>query len=216
MKLLRNSLLSLSLLTFAATAYAGPAPKGPAVIQPAPEPVGGPYVTIAGGALWLHDADVNGADIEFDTGFSVLAAVGYAFGNGLAVEVESGYMEADFQGHADYLGQHVDFDGEFRQVPIMANVLYHMDITDKLGFYIGGGAGIVWSETEVESVQGLPFSASYDDWEFALQAKAGLCFHINEAASVNIGYRFIHVNDAIGGSDDSKGHVLEGGFTYRF
>ncbi|MEZ0387079.1 MAG: hypothetical protein ACAI34_08440, partial [Verrucomicrobium sp.] len=89
---LRNSLLALTslALTAASSSFAGPvATSSP--VPPAPAPAeGGFYFSIHGGALWLEDAGAYGLNLDFDTGFSVLGAVGYSFGNGLAVELESG------------------------------------------------------------------------------------------------------------------------------
>jgi opacity protein-like surface antigen len=220
MKLLRNSFLALLGLAMVATTQAGTytSSKGVVAPTPAPAPVGGPYLTVMGGALWLEDASYGPFDLDFDTGFSVLGAVGYAFGNGLSVELESGYLSVeDAEVHVRGLGD-FDVDGEFRQVPIFANVLYTVDVTDKVGVYVGAGAGIVWSEAEVESVGGDAFfnAESDSEWNFAAQAKAGVTFHITQAASLNIGYRFMYGQDAIAGYDDSFGHVLEGGLTIRF
>lgn len=225
MKLLRNSFLALLGLAMAASVQAGPvvSSKGPVIQQSPPAPVGGPYVSIAGGALWLDDASAFGVDLDFDTGFSVLGALGYSFGNGLSVELESGYLGVD-SGEASFRGLDFDVEGEFHQVPIFANVLYTVDVTDKVGIYVGGGAGIVWSDSEVDSIDGVSEVLGYDlsdieggdEWNFAAQAKAGVSFHLTEAASLNIGYRFFYGHDAIGGLDDSIGHILEGGLTVRF
>jgi opacity protein-like surface antigen len=215
MKILRNSFLALLGTAMIGVSYAGPV-MTPSV-GPAPAPVGGPYVSIAGGALWLDDASAHNVDLDFDTGFSILAALGYGFGNGLAVEIESGYQEVN-DAEVSAFGLHADVDGEFRQVPILANVVYTIPVSDAVGIYIGAGAGIIWSDAEIDSVGGLrnlDFDAE-DEWNFAAQAKAGLSFNISDNASVNIGYRFIYGKDAVGGLDDSIGHVLEGGFTLRF
>ncbi len=215
MKILRNSFLALLGLTLTSAGFAGtPAP----MVTQAPAPQGGPYITISGGALWLNDADIFGANLEFDTGFSVLGALGYSFGNGLAVEIESGYTQVD-GGELSFRGLHADIDGEFRQVPILANVVYTADVTDNIGFYIGAGAGIIWSDAQVDSIGGLNLRGLGnvgDEWNFAAQAKAGVAFKLSEAASLNVGYRLLYGQDAIGGADDSLGHILEGGLTFRF
>ncbi|RBP38490.1 opacity protein-like surface antigen [Roseimicrobium gellanilyticum] len=220
MKLLRNSFLALLGLAMVATSQAGTYTSSKGVVAPTPAsaPVGGPYLSLAGGALWLDDASAFGVDLDFDTGYSILGAVGYAFGNGLSVELESGYLGVeDAEVHVPGLGN-FDVDGEFRQVPIFANVLYTVDVTDVVGIYVGGGLGVIWSEAEVESVGGDAFFSgeSDSDWNFAAQAKAGVTFRVTEAASLNIGYRFLYGQDAVAGYDDSIGHILEGGLTIRF
>ncbi|WP_009962374.1 outer membrane protein [Verrucomicrobium spinosum] len=215
MKIVRNSLLAWASLTLAASSFAG-TPVSPPPAPPEPAPAGGLYFSLNGGALWLQDSGASGVNLDFDTGFSVLGAVGYSFGNGLAVELESGYLGVD-GGEGSFRGRSFDVDGEFRQVPIFANAVYTVDLTDRLGVYIGGGIGIVWSEAEIDSVAGynLDFTSS-DEWNFAAQAKAGLTFKVTDAASLNVGYRYYYGQDAVGCLDDAQGSVLEGGITIRF
>jgi opacity protein-like surface antigen len=215
MKTLRNSFLALLGLTFAATVHAGP------IVTPqTPPPESGhtPYVTIAGGALWLEDASASGVNLDFDTGFSVLAAVGFRWDYGLAIEVESGYMQVD-SAEFSFRGIHGDVDGEFKQVPLMVNAIYHLPLTDRLTVYVGAGSGLVWSDASVDSVAGINvsgFADAEDEWNWAAQTKAGLSFQVCPEATLNIGYRLFYGKDAIAGFDDSWGHVLEGGFTWRF
>ncbi|HSI63835.1 MAG TPA: outer membrane beta-barrel protein [Candidatus Saccharimonadia bacterium] len=221
MKLLRTSFLALIGLAMVATSQAGTIVSGKGAVAPgpAPAPVGGPYLSLAGGALWLDDASAFGVDLDFDTGFSVLGAVGYAFGNGLSVELESGYLGVeDAEVHVSGFGS-FDVEGEFRQVPIFANVLYTVDVTDVVGVYVGAGAGVVWSEAEIDGVNGFDLPndiESSSEWNFAAQAKAGLTFRVTDAVSLNVGYRFFYGSDAVGGYDDSIGHIAEGGITIRF
>jgi opacity protein-like surface antigen len=216
MKTLRNSFLVLLGLTMVATSNAGTPISSPP--PPAPAPVGGPYLSLAGGALWLDDASYGPVSLDFDTGFSILGALGYSFGNGLSVELESGYLGVDSaEVHLRGYGS-ADLDGEFRQVPIFANVLYTVDVTDVVGLYVGGGAGVVWSDAEIDGINGFGFDDVDlgDQWNFAAQAKAGVSFRITDAASLNVGYRFFYGKDAVGDLDDSIGHILEGGVTIRF
>ncbi len=215
MKILRNCFLALAGLAMAATTQAGtPLPPPPAPPAPA---VGGPYLTLHGGALWLEDASISGVNLDFDTGFSITAALGYSLGNGLAFELESGYLQVD-SAEASFRGFDFDVEGDFRQVPILVNVVYNLDLNDRLALYVGAGAGVVWSDVDIDSVGGfnIPGDVSADQWNFAAQAKAGVSFKLSEAASLNVGYRFLYGRDALGDVEDSESHVLEGGFTFRF
>jgi opacity protein-like surface antigen len=217
MKKLRSSFLALAGLAFVATAHAGTTTLPPSPIVETTTP-GNLYFTVAGGALWLQDVDNSGINVDFDTGFSVLGAIGYKFDYGLSIELESGYMQADLGGVSVH-GAHADLDGQFEQVPIMVNAVYWAPISDRLSFYIGAGTGIVWSQTSVDHVGHLDVSGlglEDSDWNFAAQAKAGLSIKVCPQGSLNIGYRFFWGNDAVAGFDDSLGHVLEGGFTWWF
>jgi opacity protein-like surface antigen len=219
MKVANKSLLALASVAFAATAYAGPVASPSPAPESAPLSQGGFYFSAQGGALWLDDVGAYGANLDFDTGYSILGTLGYALGNGLAFELESGYMSVE-SGTATGYGLTGEVDGEFRQVPIIANVVYNIDVTDRLAFYVGAGAGVVWSEAELDS--GEAYGLSYrgvksdSEWNFAAQAKAGLSFKVSQAASVNIGYRYFYGADAFVGVDDAQGSILEGGFTIRF
>ena len=215
MKTLRNGFLALLGLAFAATVHAGPVVT---TTHTEAAPSGGPYLTVAGGALWLDDASAFGVDLDFDTGFSVLAAIGYKFDYGLAIELESGYMQVD-SAEFSFHGFHGDVSGEFEQIPIMVNAIYHLQLADRLSVYIGAGTGIVWSDASVDNVAGFDVSGladAEDDWNFAAQAKAGISYEVCPQGSLNIGYRLFYGNDSIAGLDDAWGHVLEGGFTWKF
>ena len=214
MKKLRTSFLALIGLAFVATAHAGPTLPPPTVVETSTP--GTLYFSLAGGALWLDDASSSGVDLDFDTGFSIMAAVGYKIDYGLAIEIESGYMQADL-GEASFQGLHADVDGEIEQVPIMVNAIYWLPLSDRCSFYVGAGTGIVWSKTTVDHVGSVNTSGlEDDDWSFAAQAKAGLSFKVCTQGSLNIGYRFFYGNDAVGGFDDSLGHIAEAGFTWWF
>jgi len=215
---LKHTFLSLLLpLALATSATAGEtAAASSSVIEPAPAPAGGPYFGVAGGALWLQDVSLGPVDAEFETGFAVIGTLGYALGNGFAVELESGYAESDIDRvELGFLSG--ELEGDYKQVPIFANFVYTADLSDRFGLYVGAGAGAIYSEVETEILGGQ------DDWSFAFQAKAGASFKLTQALSLNIGYRFLFgvdaINYAVGpysAEDDALSHVLEGGLTFRF
>jgi opacity protein-like surface antigen len=215
MKKVRTCFLGLIGLAFVASAYAGPVAPPSTVVEQTSTP-GALYFTVAGGALWLEDASDSGVNLDFDTGYSIMGALGYKIDYGLAIELESGYMQAD-SGNVSFHGLHAHVDGKFEQVPIMVNAIYWAPLSDSVSLYIGAGSGIVWSKSSVDHVGGVHVSGlENDDWNFAAQAKAGVSFKVCPNASLNIGYRFFYGHDAVGGLDDSLGHVLEGGFTLWF
>lgn len=210
---LKFSLLCIALATVAASATAGEfrSVPPPVSITPSPGHIG-PYLTLQGGALWLQDASLGPVDVEFDVGFSAIGTFGYAFGNGFALELESGYAQSDVD-QVKFGRLSGDFEAEYKQIPIMANAVYLAELTDRFGLYVGAGAGTIWSEFDSDDFEGE------DSWNFAFQAKAGASFKITEAASFNVGYRLLYGVDAFsieGAEDDSISHVVEAGFTIRF
>jgi opacity protein-like surface antigen len=217
MKKIRSSFLALLGLAFVTVAHAGPT-LPPSVVETETSTPGNLYFTVAGGALWLQDASESGVNLDFDTGYSIMGALGYKMDYGLSIELESGYMQAD-SGQVSFHGLHADVDGTFEQVPVMVNAIYWAPLSDSVSLYIGAGTGIVWSHSKVDHVGGVnvsDFDLDHDDWSFAAQAKAGVSIKVCPQASLNIGYRFFWGNDAVGGFDDSLGHVVEGGFTVWF
>ena len=188
--------------------------KGP-VVTPAPEPVAGPYLDVSAGPLWI--SDIN--DIGFDTGWTANGEIGWDFGNGLRVGVQGGYGNADLEEvNYHYRGFHIHGDGEIDLIPVMANVSYTRSLMGDLSFYVAGGAGALYTNTDTEfdvRRAGLRIgdSGESDDWNFALQVRAGLAWQVCPTSTLNVGYRYIH---AFLEDDDLSAHVLEGGFAWKF
>ena len=147
----------------------------------------------------------------FDTGWSVTAAFGVNLGNGLSVELESGYFEADVEGFEDEtefaLGSLV---GDITMVPILANVKYTAPVTSLFNFYVGAGIGTLYSESSVDIG---PFSAGSKDWDFGFQGFAGISIPMSEILTFDAGYRFLANGFSNG---DIRSHSVEAGITFRF
>jgi opacity protein-like surface antigen len=210
-----TTLAALAATALAATsALAGVAPApAPPPYTPAPSPVGGPYLDISAGPLWISDI----GNAEFDTGWGINAEIGYALGNGLSFGFSGGYGTADLDvGSLDVPGRgSISFSGELETIPLLGTINYSFPITGSLSGYIGAGAGVLYVDGDSSvTVRGRTFgSVSEDEWNFALQGRAGLSFALSENASLNIGYRYIH---GFFSDDDYKGQMAEGGFTIRF
>jgi opacity protein-like surface antigen len=188
----------------AGTEYSSKAPIAP----PPPPPVdSGPYLEITGGALWLQGV----GDVDFETGWGINGEIGWRFPFGFSVGLNSGYYNADIE---SFKIHDVRIDGDLDLVPVMANATYRVTLVDRLSFYVGGGAGVMYSNLDVSaSGHGAKFEGSEDGWDFAIQGRAGLAYDICPHGSITVGYRYIR--DFIGG-DDISGHVLEGGFLFKF
>jgi opacity protein-like surface antigen len=195
------------LLIITASTFGGtPAPSAPAPDVSSSD--AGWYFGLNGGALWLDDASIGRADVEFDTGWGAHGVLGYNYGNGLSAGLSAGYLGGEF----DSTG----VSGDLHMVPITVNGSCTMRLIENLHFYIGAGLGVAWSELDLTSVGGRRIDASTDDWNFVWQARAGFAYLISDALSVNIGYRFVNVLDGVGGFDDARGHMAEAGLKFRF
>ncbi len=157
------------------------------------------YVGIEGGANWVDDNDGFVAfstgfftvpdTISFDTGWSVLATVGYGFDKNWRLELEGGYRSNDVDLLSTFFASTTS-SGDLTQISLMANVLFDVPLTDRLDFTIGAGAGAVYSEF------GGPFASSDDsDTNFAYQGIAGLSYAVTDRLDLTLTYRYLHVND---------------------
>ncbi|MGB3470951.1 MAG: P44/Msp2 family outer membrane protein [Erythrobacter sp.] len=213
-------------LTFAASAIA----LG-MVAFPSAAFAGEPYAGLSAGVVLPEDSDNAGqfnttvpatpdfgeiptdTDLawttEFDTGFAVNGQVGYAFDNGVRIELEGAYSRVDVDTHrgltvggGDIEGVDVavltrgaadannptvgaviaDGQGDVTNFGLFGNVFY--DIQTGTGFkpYVGAGAGYQWVDVEY-SPSGVDI-ADDDDGVFAYQLMAGASYEVNDAVEL--------------------------------
>lgn len=94
------------------------------------------------------DASVYGPDstseyykLDYDTGYTIGAAIGYSIRPDIAVELEYGYRNADSKS---------SINGHTSSNAVMANAIYKfggMDATGKITPYVGAGLG--WANVDV-------------------------------------------------------------------
>lgn len=212
-------------LAMAATAF-----TAPAMVQ-AQDDERGVYIGVSGGVALPNDSDNSGqfdatvpatpdfAEIpadtdlawttENDTGFALAGQIGYAFGNGLRVELEGTYNQYDVDTHSgltvgggDIDGVDVavltrgaadtanptvgaviaDGQGQVSNLGVFANVFY--DIRTGSGFkpYVGGGLG--YQSTDVEYIPSDVLVGDDSDGAFAYQLMAGASFALSEKAEI--------------------------------
>jgi opacity protein-like surface antigen len=202
-----TAVVASCLLIVTGSTFAGtPSPSAPAPDVPSSD--AGWYFGLNGGALWLDDASIGRANVEFDTGWGAHGVVGYHYGNGLSAGLSAGYLGGEF----DSAG----VSGDLHMVPITVNGAFTVRLIENLHFYIGAGLGVAWSELDLDPAGGGRLNASTDDWSFVWQARAGFSYDISDALSIHIGYRFVDVLDGVGGFDDARGHMAEAGLKFRF
>ncbi|MEO1488750.1 MAG: outer membrane beta-barrel protein [Pseudomonadota bacterium] len=189
----------------------------------------GPYIGLSGGLVLPEDSSNEGEftstvpatddfgaidagtplgwETEFDNGFAINGQVGYAFENGLRVELEGSFTQYDVSTHSGlFVGSDVidavdsavltrgpadeanptvgaviaDGQGEVSTFGLFGNVFY--DIQTGSGFkpYVGAGAG--FQSVDVEYIPSGVDIADDSDGVFAFQLMAG--------ASIELGERF--------------------------
>ncbi len=218
---MKTSFLTLFAAAFLAVSasYAG-APAGPMGPPPAPAASnGGLFIGVDSGAFWLQDSTVSGggvsADLKYKTGWGITVPVGYDFGNGFSLFLSGGYDRADVDSlsvNAFDAAPARDFRCGRPVHPDHGECFLRPETGDNFSWYFGAGLGTV---AEKASAAGFD---SHWDWEFGFQAFTGFAYHCSQNCSINLGYRFLYVNDgsSIDGFDanSSKGHTLELGVTF--
>lgn len=165
--------------------------------------INGWYVSLEGGANWVEDWDHTqfttapvGTDLasaSFDTGWAVLASVGYGFGGGWRAELEAGYRDNDIDTYTSN-GVPATFfvDGSLREMSLMLNVLYDIPVTERMSISLGAGAGGDFAEFDFN---GTASSVEDDHWSFAYQGIAGLNYAVGQQTTLFVNYRYFRATD---------------------
>jgi outer membrane protein OmpA-like peptidoglycan-associated protein len=195
------------------------------------------YIGLEGGANWIDDWDhtyftTNGAGTVtdsslatagFDTGWAVLATVGYGFGGGWRVEVEGGYRDNDADSFAISGVPVTATSVDLAEATMMLNVLYDIPLTGNVSLSLGAGAGADYGMLDLRGVSG-----NFDDdrWSFAYQGIAGLNYALGQHTSLFVNYRYLRVTEPdfdfrpafevyVAGDEISK-HTATVGLRYSF
>lgn len=115
------------------------------------------------------------------------AHVGYDFGNGSSLFLESGWLgeEQDVVGTPAglfFLNADIDI------VPVTLNYKYEHMFTDSFGVYVGAGLGAAHIDTSI---------GFFDDssWEFTAQAFAGVVYNVSPNFEIYGGVRYMWLDD---------------------
>jgi OOP family OmpA-OmpF porin len=201
------------------------------------------YLGIEAGANWVQDYDAefnrgptggavtftNNHNHEFETGWAGIATLGYGFGNHLRAELEGGYRHNSFDTIQFTFGIPASSspDGDLSEWTIMANVIYDLMLTERLGLSFGVGAGADNARLDLRPQP--PASTVVfddDDWNFAYQGIVGLSYELGSRSQLVLNYRYLRVsepewNDVAGGpdfirlnADDLSKHTVTIGLRY--
>jgi len=149
-----------------------------------------PYVSGNVGAVWLEDSDFGDeAEISFDTGFGITAAIGNAYENGLRGEVEFGYRTSDMDEFDSDSGSGSIDDGDISTISLMLNGYYDFRPKETICPFIGAGIGYANVEGDIDEL------GSEDDNVFAYQVAVGVAFAINPQTKIDVQYRYFDTDD---------------------
>jgi len=149
-----------------------------------------PYVSGNVGAVWLEDTDFGDeAEISFDTGFGITAAIGNAYENGLRGEVEFGYRTSDIDEFDSDFGSG-SINGDISTISLMINGYYDFMPKETICPFIGAGIGYANVEGDIDEL------GSEDDNVFAYQVAVGVAFAINSQTKIDVQYRYFDTDDS--------------------
>lgn len=155
----------------------------------------GIYLGAGGGLNLLQDSsDLDGTGIntsaDFDEGWAGVGSVGYAFGNGLRLELEGGYRT----NAVDEIGGSSSSSGDANAISVMGNVLYDIDTGTAFTPYIGAGVGAANIDADGYTPVGAT-SINDDDTVFAYQGILGAAYNLGSSAQIFADYRYFATQD---------------------
>jgi outer membrane protein OmpA-like peptidoglycan-associated protein len=164
------------------------------------------YVSLGAGANWIEDNNVNWASLgsptgsnfsySWDTGYAVLASVGYDFGNHWRAELEATYRRNRSKSACSVSGSCFDPDNSSEGVPAepvwelsqMVNVLYDFQLGGNWSAAVGAGVGGNLVVFEDEGKQ-------YDDYVFAGQLIGELGYQFADRWQAFATYHYVLMED---------------------
>lgn len=196
----------------------------------------GIYLGLTGGVSFPTDTDFAftgaiGVDQDYDAGFSIQAQIGYQFDDLLAprtdlrVDLEIGYTEAEVDTHtiAALGGAQAGSFGETSVFTLMTNAYVDYNVTDRLDFFVGGGAGLGFVDFDNHGVPAVGTALSDDAASFVFHLDAGVSFDITENVVIEGRYRYQNAVSAdlssVNGTSSNvtvQQHMLLGGLRLQF
>jgi OmpA-OmpF porin, OOP family len=155
----------------------------------------GLYLGLGAGVNFAEDSDVTGTGVnataDYDTGYSIIGAIGHSYRNKMRGEFELGYQDLDVGSVSGSSAGSGDVD----VFSFMINGFYDFKNKSKWTPYVGvgiGGANV--SADGVSNVSGSVLDDS--DLVFAYQAMGGLTYQVNSNLGLFADYRYFGTSDA--------------------
>jgi outer membrane protein OmpA-like peptidoglycan-associated protein len=160
---------------------------------------------------------------EYNDGYIGAIQGGYAFNNGLSLELEG----ADRYNDVDHVRGYGAGRGSMQNYAVMGNLLYDLPIAGMgldLPFtpFIGAGVGMADEAPYHIRGDGMPYPAQFGGptkWGLAYQGIAGVRYNINENLDLSLEYRYFSRTDENyprGITNDYGAHSAMIGFRYLF
>lgn len=190
-------------------------PSSPAVKDESPW-----YWSLGASLVTTSSSDGPSEEIDFDEGWGLQAALGRRFYGD-----NDGGLLFDAEIEALYTDQEPDSEGgplnDLNTAAIILNGLAAVPLGERAEVFFGGGLGLGWLDVGTRR-DGLDTFDDEDGPFFAWQLRAGIRFDVGTATQLEVGYRFLNIDDAevdsgLGNSDfdlQTEQHSL--GLSVRF
>jgi opacity protein-like surface antigen len=162
----------------------------------------GPYFRAGIGPAFTQDGMVDeftgfpsGNEIEYRTGLAVEGAIGYAFNDCIAIEIEGGFIGNELRGVEGFAHN----DTFLSYAPLLVGVTLQQRIPQTIVTpYVRaafGGAATMF-DTDGFSNGTVTLVGEDSDLVFAYQFSAGLRFDFNDQMSLGAGYKYFVAEDS--------------------
>lgn len=203
------SLIAAALLT--GTAFAADLQVYEPVEMSDPVAAGNFYASVFGGAAFIEEFDFESSlgpsgSLSPEAGYSVDAALGYDFGNGLSVEGQIGHITAALDG-GEYDGNDLGASGDVSVTYGMVNAWYGADL-GAITPFIGGGVGVASAALNSEFTGVADSDIEDGELTWAAQVGAGVSLALTDDISVMGRYRYLTTGEVKltdGAGDDNTG-----------
>ena len=162
----------------------------------------GPYVRGGVGPSFFEDGNINtfggpvSGKVKFRPGLAADAAVGFAWNDFLATDIEIGFIGARIK---DSVPGFSSDNSYLYHAPFLANVILslpipHSNVVPYVG--IGGGGSEVVFDTDSFGDGADTVTGRENDVVWAWQAFAGVRFKMNDHISFGVGYKYFATEDS--------------------
>jgi OmpA-OmpF porin, OOP family len=172
------------------------------------------YVSLEGGANWVNDLKYQAtgtstfphthiASVNFDTGWAILASVGYGINDRWRVELEGGYrynkgknlFTISPTSSSSSSTFTTPVNDKLREFSLMANVMYDYPLTSKMSLTLGAGVGADHAKYETRRPPSVLVFGEDESWNFAYQGIVGLNYDIGSRSQLFLRYRYLGIPD---------------------
>lgn len=170
------------------------------------------YFTANLGASMPGDTTVKSSDlpiesgtIKFGPGMRLDVGFGYDITDRLSAELDTGILISPVHGDDDAAAGNFTYN----QIPILANLIYHIPTRSRFRPFFGAGFGGV--ESQLVDYDFLSSGGSGSDFGLAWQALAGCRYQLSSRVDLGVAYKYLGTTDR---TFDSLGLKMNGTHTH--